>query len=224
MSNFNHLTPSAVGPVWPALLLCGAYLLAATGFIVAAKLRRRSRTLTLREHGFLHRLYDATEMVGAFALVCGLLGACAGLLETLPVLAAFWRAGGNTDSLQPALPLLRHALASLFAGLILGGLWRELLLFLLKPYTRPALMPLHDDPSADEPFPFEDPLPPAPRATPVEKAPKSAATGRATPGGTTSKRAAPPDSDDLDLADDWREMDAEGISRCLKIKCNHEPL
>jgi hypothetical protein len=206
MFNFSYLTPGAVGPVWPALLLCGVYLLAATGFIVAAKIRRRSRSLSLREHGFLHRLHDATEMVGAFALVCGLLGVCAGLLDTLPVLAAFWRAGGNIDSLQPVLPPLRHALASLFTGLILGGLWRELLLFLLKPYTRPALMPLHEDPSAEEPFPFEDPLPPAPGAAPVGAAPKSAAPGRATPG-----RAAPPDTNDLDLADDWREMDAEGI-------------
>jgi hypothetical protein len=211
MSNFNHLSPSAVGPVWPAMLLCGAYLLAATGFVIAAKIRRRSRSLSLREHGFLHRLYDATEMVGAFALVGGLLGVCAGLLETLPVLAVFWRAGGNSDLLQPALPLLRHALASLFTGLILGGLWRELLLFLLKPYTRPALMPLHDDPSADEPFPFEDPLPPEPGAAPGGEAPGRAAPKSAAPGSPTPGRAAPPGSDDLGLADDWREMDAEGI-------------
>lgn len=206
MSSFSYLTPSAIGPVWPAMLLCGVYLLAATGFIVVAKIRRRSRSLSLREHRFLHRLYDATEMAGAFAMVCGLLGACAGLLEALPILGAYWRASGNTALLQPALTPLRHALASPFAGLILGGLWRELILFLLKPYTRPTLMPLHDDPSADEPFPFEDPLPPEP----------DTASGRTTPGGAAPKQTgpgqmAPPDTNDLDLAADWREMDAEGI-------------
>lgn len=201
MSSFSPLTPGAVGPVWPAMLLCGVYMLAATGLIVAAKIRRRFRPLSRREHCFFHRLHDATQMAGAFAMACGMLGACAGLLEALPILSAYWRESGNTALLQPALAPLRHALASPFAGLVLGGLWCELLLFLLKPYTRPMLMPLDDDASSDEPFPLEDPLPPEPGAAP----------GRATPKPAAPKSAAPPDTTDLDLADDWREMDAEGI-------------
>lgn len=187
----NYLAPNTIGPVWPAMLICSLYMLAVTGFIVAAQIRLRSRPLSPAEHHFFHRLYDATEMVGAFALVCGLLGACAGLLEALPALAAYWQQSRNLDLLQAVLPPLRHVPAALFAGLLLGGLWRELLLFLLKPYTRPLLMPLHDDPSADEPFPFEDPLPAAPGAAP--------------------KPATPPDANGLDIADDWREMDAQGI-------------
>lgn len=186
MPNFSYLTPNAVGPMWPALLLCSLYLLAVTGLIVLVKIRRRSGSLALAEHRFLHRLHDATQMVGALALGFGLLGAFAGLLEALTAIAAHGREGRHADWLQQVLPALRHVLASLFAGLLLGGLWRELLLFLLKPYTRPLLMPLCPETSVEEPFPLEDPLPSGPGA-------------------------APPGENDLDIAEDWRKNDTQGI-------------
>jgi hypothetical protein len=203
MSNFSYLAPSAVGPVWPAMLLCSIYMLAVTGFIVIAKIRRRSRSPALAEHQFFHRLYDATQMAGALAIVFGMLGAFAGLLEALTAIGASWREGRNADLLRQALPSLRYVLASPFAGLILGGLWCELILFLLKPYTRPTLMPLCDETSSDEPITFEDSLPPEPGAAPRRATPGTAAPGR--PG------AGPPNANDLDVAEDWRESDREGI-------------
>jgi hypothetical protein len=183
MSIFNYLTPAAIGPVWPAMLLCFAYMLTTTGFIVLAKVRAWFRSFSLREHRFLQRLYDATEMMNTFAILCGMLGTCAGLLEVLPVLGASLRESGNTDLLQQVLAPLRNVWASTVAGLIIGGLWGEGLIFMLKPHTRPVLLPLSMDEPPEETHGFEAPTPSTPE-----------------PPGT-----------DQDLSDDWRRKDTEGM-------------
>ncbi len=147
MSIFSFLTPGAIGPVWPLMLLAGAYMLATTVFLILARFRLWLRSFSLREYRFLQRLYDATEMFSTLAILSGMLGTCIGLLDVLPVLGASLRESANGDMLQQVLGPLRNVWASTVAGLILGGLWGEALLFVLKPYTRPALLPL----SADEP-------------------------------------------------------------------------
>jgi hypothetical protein len=187
MSIFTYLTPAAIGPVWPAMLLCFAYMLTTTGFIVLAKVRAWFRSFSLREHRFLQRLYDATEMVSTFAILCGMLGTCVGLLEVLPVLGASLRDSGNTDLLQQVLTPLRNVWASTVAGLILGGLWGEVLIFMLKPYTRPVLLPLSSEEPPDEAFDLAPPT----RAFEPENPPPS----------TTNQ----------DFADDWRQKDPEGM-------------
>lgn len=184
MSIFSYLTPSAIGPVWPAMLLCLAYLLTTTGFIVLAKMRAWVRSFSLREHRFLQRLYDATEMVSTFAILCGMLGTCVGLLEVLPILGASLRQSNNTDLLQEVLAPLRNVWASTVAGLILGGLWGEWLIFMLKPYTRPTLMPLSMEEPPAESLDFEPPAAPPTESTP------------------------PPQTD---LDDDWRQKDPQGM-------------
>ncbi|MCI0694028.1 hypothetical protein L0337_18725 [candidate division KSB1 bacterium] len=157
MSIFSYLTPHAIGPVWPLMLLAGAYMLATTVFLILARLRAWLRSFSLREHRFLQRLYDATEMFSTLAILSGMLGTCLGLLEVLPVLGASLRASGNSDLLQQVLGPLRNVWASTVAGLILGGLWGECILFVLKPYTRPTLMPLNYDEPPTEPLDVEPP-------------------------------------------------------------------
>ncbi len=163
MSIFSLLTPSAIGPVWPLMLLASAYMLATTVFLLLARFRAWLRAFTLREYRFLQRLYDATEMFSTLAILGGMLGTCIGLLDVLPVLGASLRASQNSDLLQQVLGPLRNVWASTVAGLIIGGLWGECLLFVLKPYTRPALLPLSSAESATESFDFEPPAPEAER-------------------------------------------------------------
>jgi hypothetical protein len=182
MSIFSYLTPHAIGPVWPIMLLCAAYMAATTVFLFLARARAWLRSFSLREYRFLQRLYDATEMFSTLAILSGMLGTCIGLLEVLPVLGASLRASGNADLLQQVLGPLRNVWASTVAGLILGGLWGEIIAFCLKPYTRPTLMPLSSETPPDESF---EAMPPV--ASPTE--------------------AAAPESN---LAEQWREKDVEG--------------
>jgi hypothetical protein len=183
MSIFSYLTPSAIGPVWPLILLCAAYMLTTTAFLILARVRMLFRALALREHRFLHRLYDATEMCSTLAILLGMLGTCLGLLEVLPVLSASLRDSGNGDLLQQVLGPLRNVWASTVAGLVIGGLWGEILLFILKPYTRPTLLPLSMDEPPAEAFDFEPPAPPT---------------------------TAPPTTEP-NLNEDWRQKDVEGM-------------
>ncbi len=181
---FSYLTPNAIGPVWPLMLLASAYMLATTVFLLLARFRAWLRSFTLREYRFLQRLYDATEMFGTLAILSGMLGTCIGLLDVLPVLGASLRNSHNADLLQQVLGPLRNVWASTVAGLIIGGLWGECILFVLKPYTRPALLPLSNEEPPAEPFDFE-----LPSAPPTESTP-------------------PPEND---LGDDWRQKDPQGM-------------
>jgi len=181
--NFSLLTPSAIGPVWPLMLLASAYMLATTVFLILARLRAWLRSYSLREYRFLQRLYDATEMFSTLAILGGMLGTCLGLLEVLPVLGASLRQSGNGDLLQQVLGPLRNVWASTVAGLVIGGLWGEGILFVLKPYTRPALMPLSLDEPPTESLDFEPPASPSP---------------------------APP-ATEPNLSEDWREKDPQGM-------------
>ncbi|MDZ7305304.1 MAG: hypothetical protein ONB44_24535 [candidate division KSB1 bacterium] len=183
MSIFSYLTPGAIGPVWPLMLLCAAYMLATSAFLLLARVRLLFRALALREYRFLQRLYDATEMFSTLAILLGMLGTCLGLLEVLPVLGASLRESGNADLLQQVLRPLRNVWASTVAGLLVGGLWGEIILFVLKPYTRPMLMPLSYEEPPEEPFSLEQPIPPAPSATVTEE----------------------------NLDDDWRQKDPQGM-------------
>jgi hypothetical protein len=160
MSIFSLLSPRAIGPVWPVMLLAAAYMLATTVFLILARLRLWLRSFTLREYRFLQRLYDATETASTLAILSGMLGTCLGLLEVLPVLGASLRQSANGDLLQQVLGPLRNVWASSVAGLVLGGLWGEIILFVLKPFTRPALLPLSNDPPPDETPDFTEPTPP----------------------------------------------------------------
>ncbi len=157
MSIFSYLTPGAIGPVWPLMLIASAYMLATTVFLILARLRAWLRSFTLREYRFLQRLYDATEMFSTLAILGGMLGTCIGLLDVLPVLGASLRDSQNGDLLQQVLGPLRNVWASTVAGLIIGGLWGECNMFVLKPYTRPTLMPLSTDEPPAETLDFETP-------------------------------------------------------------------
>jgi hypothetical protein len=183
MSIFSYLTPRAIGPVWPLMLLASAYMLATTIFLILARFRAWLRSYSLREYRFLQRLYDATEMFGTLAILGGMLGTCLGLLEVLPVLGASLRNSQNNDLLQQVLGPLRNVWASTVAGLIIGGLWGEGILFVLKPYTRPALMPLSlDEPPAGS-LDFEPPA-----VSPAESTPPQ-----------------------TDFVNDWRQKDPQGM-------------
>lgn len=184
MSIFSYLSPHAIGPVWPLMLLAGAYMLATTVFLILARLRAWLRSFTLREYRFLQRLYDATEMFSTLAILSGMLGTCLGLLDVLPVLGASLRESHNGDLLQQVLGPLRNVWASTVAGLIIGGLWGECVLFVLKPFTRPTLMPLSSDEPPAEAIDFPPP------AEPSGETPAPETTGN---------------------VEDWREKDAAGI-------------
>ncbi len=184
MSIFSYLTPHAIGPVWPIMLICAAYMAATTVFLLLARARAWLRTFSLREYRFLQRLYDATEMFSTLAILSGMLGTCIGLLEVLPVLGASLRANASADLLQQVLVPLRNVWASTVAGLILGGLWGEIISFWLKPYTRPTLLPLSTDEPPEETFDVAPPENPPPAET-----------------------ASP----DADLAEDWRQKDPQGM-------------
>lgn len=182
MSIFSFLTPRAIGPVWPLMLLASAYMLATTVFLMLARLRAWLRSYSLREYRFLQRLYDATEMFGTLAILGGMLGTCLGLLEVLPVLGASLRDSQNSELLQQVLGPLRNVWASTVAGLLVGGLWGEGILFVLKPYTRPTLMPVSLDEPPNESLDFEP-----------------------------SPEPEPPSTTGQNLAEDWREKDVEGV-------------
>lgn len=154
MSIFSYLTPAAIGPVWPFMLLAAAFMATTTGFLLLARARAWLHAYSLREYRFLHRLYDATEMFSTIAILSGMLGTCLGLLEVLPVLARALQNSGNGDVLQQVLTPLRNVWASTVAGLIIGGLWGETLAYFLKPYTRPTLLALSSDEPPEEPFTF----------------------------------------------------------------------
>jgi len=183
MASLFLLSPKTIGPVWPAMLLCLAYMLATTAFLILARLRSWFRSFTLREYRFLQRLFDATEMFSTLAILSGMIGTCLGLLEVLPVLGHSLQNAGGQAMLSQVLGPLQHVWASTIAGLALGGLWGEILLFILKPYTRPALMPIStDDPPVTD-LGFEEPL--------AEEEPGQA--------------------DDSDVDGDWRARDAQGM-------------
>lgn len=98
------------------------------------------------------------------------------------MLGASLRNSHNADLLQQVLGPLRNVWASTVAGLIIGGLWGECILFVLKPYTRPALLPPSMDKPQPKPLNFEAPEP------------------------TTEPPAA-----STTVADDWLQKDPEGM-------------
>jgi hypothetical protein len=166
MQFLNILSPGAIGPVWPVMLLYLAYMATTSVFLVLARFRSWLKTFTLREYRFLQRLYDATEMFSTLAILTGMIGTCLGLFDVLPALGNTLRIASENDRLAQVIGPLRNVWASTIAGLILGGLWGEILLFILKPYTRPALLPLSsEEPPAnaadfdfpDQPLPENDP-------------------------------------------------------------------
>lgn len=175
----------AIGPVWPAMLLYFVYMAATTIFVVLAHFRSWLRSFSLREHRFLQRLYDATEMFSTLAILSGMIGTCLGLLEVLPVFSKTLAQSGQSQLLGEVTGPLRNVWASTIAGLALGGLWGEILLFVLKPYTRPALLPLstEDPPANASDFEPDDDLSPDDDLG----------------------------SDDRNIDDDWRQHNHQGI-------------
>lgn len=168
MSTILLFSPKSIGPVWPAMLLCLAFMATTSVFLVLARFRSLVKCYTLREYRFLQRLYDATEMFSALAILSGMVGTCLGLVQVLPALSNALQSTSSESLLQQVLGPLRHVWVSTIAGLVLGGLWGEALLFVLKPYTRPALMPVSaaeppapplDLPGPETPGPEDDPDP-----------------------------------------------------------------
>lgn len=185
MMPFLLIAPKAIGPVWPAILLYITYMLATTVFLVLAWLRSYFKSFSLKELRFLLRLYDATEMVSTLAILTGMIGTCIGLLDVLPELSNSLGNASSANLLPKVLSPLRNVWASTIAGLAIGGLWGEILMFVLKPYTRPALLPVsHDEPPSTEigaePLDFD--------ADEDEG-----------------------EEDDSDVDDDWRQYDKSGI-------------
>lgn len=181
-------SPQSIGPIWPAMLVFFLYMAATTLFLVLARFRAWLSAVTLREQRFLQRIYDATEMFSTLAILSGMIGTCLGLLDALPVLGATLQNAGDQHTIGQVLVPLRHVWVSTIAGLALGGLWGEVLLFFLKPHVRPPAMPT----SRDEP--------PPPPAVPPVLAP--------TPGGLDDE---PDSDDDADLEDDWRQYNSQGM-------------
>jgi len=175
-------SPKSIGPVWPAMLLCFAYMVATTAFLILARTRAWFRAFTLREYRFLQRLYDATEMFSTLAILSGMIGTGFGLLEVLPVLGNSMRDPAAQGMLEQVLGPLRNVWASTIAGLILGGLWGEIILFILKPYTRPTLMPLSASEPTTDAYDYEEP-----------------------------ENDYPSSSEDQNLDNDWRQHDHEGM-------------
>ncbi len=138
-------TLKAIGPVWPAMLLYLVYMAATSFFLILAQVRAYFKNFTLRELRFMQRMYDATEMTSTLAILTGMIGTCLGLMEVLPVLGDSVNLDTGESFLAKVLAPLENVWLSTIAGLALGGLWGEILIFLLKPYTRPALLPLSRD-------------------------------------------------------------------------------
>lgn len=163
MNILSLFSAKAIGPVWPAMLICFAFMLVTSVFLVLARLRAWFRAFTLREVKFMQRLFDATEMFSTLAILSGMIGTCMGLLQVLPVLGESLQQIGSETLLANVFRPLENVWTSTIAGLALGGLWGEIVLFTLKPYTRPALLPLttadseHGDNRFIEPEPPEDP-------------------------------------------------------------------
>jgi hypothetical protein len=156
MKVLSLLSPSAIGPVWPAMLLYFIYMTSTTVFLVLAYLRSYFQSFTIRELRFLQRMYDATEMVSTLAILTGMIGTCAGLLEVLPALSQGLAASSHQNVLPNVLSSLRNVWVSTVIGLVLGGLWGEILMFILKPYTRPALLPVTHETPPGEPLELEE--------------------------------------------------------------------
>jgi len=128
-----------------------------TLFVVLAWLRSYFKSFTMRELRFLQRIYDATEMVSTLAILTGMIGTCLGLLEVLPVLGEMTKASSHHSVLGEVLAPLQNVWASTIAGLALGGLWGEILMFILKPYIRPGLAQVDDAVPPDGDFPTYGP-------------------------------------------------------------------
>ena len=187
MSPLTIFSPQAIGPVWPAMFVSCAYMAATTVFLVFARLRAWFSQFNLREQRFLQRLYDATEMFSTLAILSGMVGTCLGLLEVLPVLSKTINETTAGNTLQQVLNPLRNVWASTIAGLILGGLWGEVLLFFLKPFTRPVLLPLNEENQPDDASFFSDNEHPS------------------------ISDETDIDSDEQDPEDDWRKDNHEGM-------------
>ncbi len=154
----TYFTRAALGPVWPFMLLAALFMAATTGFLLFVWLRAPVHAYSLREYGFLQRLYDALEMIGSLTLICGILGACLGLAEILPALSRA-QDPGQDGLYQQLLASLPRILAPAAAGLILGGLWAEILRFFLRPYARAVSVPPGPPPEASSPEAGKKPLP-----------------------------------------------------------------
>jgi hypothetical protein len=126
------LTPAALGPVWPILLLLALFMAATTAFLFFT---RRRQNYAPDEARFLRRLYDATDMCCMLALFTGVLGTCLHLLELLPELNRVLH-DANAKLAPRAAAQLRTMWASAIAGLFIGGLWGETLRFFIKPRLR----------------------------------------------------------------------------------------
>ncbi len=145
------LSLTQIGPVWPAMALCLVFMTATTAFVVFAKMRSWMQAHSLKDLRFLRRLFDAVEMFSTLAILSGMIGTCLGLVEVLPALGEALSKSENENPLQSILAPLNHVWVSTIAGLALGGVWGEMLLFALKPYTRPTLLPLTEsEPPSDD--------------------------------------------------------------------------
>jgi len=154
----TFLTRAALGPLWPFMLLAALFLAATTGFLLFVRFRSAARAYSSREYGFLVRLYDATELCGSLTLICGILGTGLALMQILPALSRAPDPG--QDALyQQLLAALPRLLSPALAGLLLGGLWAEILRYFLRPYARRAACQL------------PGPLPQASRREPEPKPP-----------------------------------------------------
>ncbi|KAA3613952.1 MAG: hypothetical protein DWQ05_16905 [Calditrichaeota bacterium] len=131
-----------IGPVWPAMLFCFVFMAGTSLFLALARMRAWLASITLNEHQFLQRVYDATEMFSTLAILSGMIGTCLGLLDALPVLGQSLSDGGNANSFAAVLKPLRNVWVSTVVGLGLGGIWGEVLMFILKPYTRSTTLPV----------------------------------------------------------------------------------
>ena len=155
-----YLTPAAIGPVWPFMLLATVFMAATSGFLLFGRVRASRQTGTVREYRFLLRLYDATELFSTMTVLCGMLGTCLGLLEAFPELARSLDDQTDAGLLQQV--FLRGRWSATVAGLIIGGLWGETLRFFLKPYIWSRLPPRSMAPQPKAPAPSSGESPPPP--------------------------------------------------------------
>ena len=157
MSSEFPLAPHAIGPVFPFMLIYFTYMAGTSLFIILAWLRSYFKSYTVRELRFLQRIYDATVMVSTLAILTGMIGTCLGLLEVLPVLSDISNTNSGSSVLGRVLRPLQNVWASTIAGLTLGGLWGEILMFILRPYLRPGLMQVVDPTQPETDFPIYGP-------------------------------------------------------------------